>query len=137
MASQSAPHVAKVRLSFARCCCHDDFIDTFYHCLASIAPQVGPMFANTDMPTQDTLVRAGISHMIEFADGVDGVASKIGELGVKHDRHHLNIPPDLYRPWVDALMHAVSQCDERFDTHLEIAWREVLRPGVELMASVY
>jgi hemoglobin-like flavoprotein len=137
MTAESALPIAKVRSSFARCCGHDDFIDTFYHCLVSEAPQTAPMFAETDMVTQDTLVRAGINHLIDCADGVVGIASKIREIGTKHDRDHLNVQPELYERWVDALVQAVTQCDDQFDSHVEEAWRAVLRPGIDLMASVY
>ena len=137
MSELSASPVASVRGSFARCCRNADFIDNFYHRLANEAPAVGPMFAETDMRTQDTLIRAGISHLIDFADRVDGVRSKIDELGVKHNRHHLDVKPELYESWIEALIQAAAECDDFFDEQVESAWREVLRPGIELMASAY
>ena len=66
-----------------------------------------------------------------------GLASKVREIGVRHDRHHLDIAPELHESWIDAMVHAVSECDERFDEDLDGAWRDVLRPGVDLIASVY
>lgn len=129
--------VTTVRSSFRRCCDREDFIDTFYHLLACAAPETAPMFAETDMKTQDTLVRSGIGHLIDFAAGVVGMSSKIRELGVKHNRLNIDVEPRLYASWLNALMEAISECDERFDEHLEGAWRAVLIPGMRLMMEEY
>ncbi len=134
--SNSLP-IETVRTSFTRCCAKDDFIDTFYHQLAFAAPQTGPMFANTDMEKQDALVRSGIEHLIEFAAGQDGVIGRIRELGVIHDRQNLDIPPELYPFWIDAMVLAVRECDDQFDEDLGKAWRAVLQPGIDLMTLIY
>lgn len=129
--------IQKVRGSFERCCQRAEFIDVFYHRFSDRAPVIGPMFAHTDMSTQDTLVRAGIGHLINYADGVDGIDSKIRELGLKHDRQHYGIAPELYPAWLDALVDAVAECDERYSAELDDAWRKVLWPGMQVMASLY
>lgn len=126
-----------VRASFERCSRKADFIDIFYHRFSDRAPVIGPMFAQTDMSTQDTLVRAGIGHLINYADGVAGVDSKIHELALRHDRRHHAVSPELYPSWLDALVDAARECDARFDAEMEDAWRKVLWPGMELMASLY
>lgn len=130
-------HIAAVRASYARCCRKEDFIDVFYFNLTSNAPETGAMFAETDMLTQDTLVRAGIGHLIDFADGVSGVKSKIEELGRRHDRNHINVRPELYRAWADSLTQAVEECDDAYDQSLQTAWQGVLRNGIEVMMSLY
>ncbi len=126
-----------MRASFLRCCQQDDFIDIFYFELTTRAPETGRMFAGTKMSTQDTLVRSGISYLIEFAAGVPGVRSKIDEIGRKHDRNHLQVRPDLYPAWVDSLVAAVRECDAHADDGLCAAWRQVVEPGVQLIAAAY
>ena len=55
----------------------------------------------------------------------------------QHDRHHLNIEPDLYDLWLEALIDTVREFDNEFDEEIENAWRSVMRYGIEYMTSRY
>ncbi len=127
-----------VRPSFRRCCeSGDDFFDTFYGDLADRVPGVGAMFANTDMRKQNALVQEGIGALIGCAEGDTAAAAELARLGRLHGRDVLNIQPDLYAGWADALRHAVAQFDPEHTDLVAAAWGEVLADGIELMASFY
>ncbi len=127
-----------VRPSFQRCCeSGDDFFDTFYGDLADRVPGVGALFAGTDMRRQNALVRDGIDALIHYAEGGPAAAEELARLGKLHGRDFLNIQPDLYTGWADALRHTVAQFDPKHTDLVDAAWGEVLADGIALMASFY
>ena len=133
------PVVARsiVRPSFQRCAEHgNDFFDTFYATLAERAP-VGALFANTNMRRQNALVRDGIDQLIAFVEGREGTREELERLGKRHSRNDLNIDPALYAAWVDALVSAVAEYDPQHDPDLDVAWRQVVAQGIDVMTSYY
>jgi hemoglobin-like flavoprotein len=127
-----------VRPSFERCCAHGTAIfDVFYATLAERLPGVGAMFANTDMEKQNQLIRAGIAALIDDACGVPTARSELERLGDLHSRRRLDIRPDMYAEWVDSLMQMVAEFDRECTDVTEAAWREVLSPGIAVMAARY
>jgi hypothetical protein len=126
-----------VRPSFHRCSEHgNDFFDKFYATLANRAP-VGALFANTNMRTQNTLVRDGIDHLIAFAEGREGSRAELERLGQRHSRHELDVSPELYAAWVEALVIAVAEYDSLHNPDLDVAWRHVVAKGIDVMISYY
>jgi hypothetical protein len=121
--------------SYGRCCNDEAFFEDFYQTLMGKSEAIRAMFINTDMAEQRRLVRAGLMWLIMYAQGSEG--SKIEHLTRTHDRHHMNVHPDYYAYWVDSLMETVAQYDPKFDASLENAWRETLRPGIEMMKNGY
>ena len=49
----------------------------------------------------------------------------------------LDIRPELYDLWLDALIATAREHDPDFDAAAEALWRECLRPGIEVMRSHY
>ena len=129
---------AVVRPSFVRCCQHGDtFFDAFYSALSDRIPEVGPKFANTEMTRQNALIREGINALIDYAAGSTSAALELTRLGEVHNRDQIDIPPQMYPGWIDALMQAVAEFDPERTDILETAWREVVGPGIERMISLY
>lgn len=127
-----------VRPSFERCCKHGPVIfDTFYAALTDHVPGVGAMFARTDMQKQNALIRMGISTLIDYACGDEAAAVEMERLALLHDRQHLDVTPQMYPGWVDALMRMVDEYDVEQPGGLEAAWREVTAPGIALMIARY
>lgn len=127
-----------VRPSFVRCCQHGPVIfDTFYATLADHVPGVGAMFANTDMQKQNELIRDGIATLIDYACGDEAAEVELRRLGILHSRSQLNVTPDMYPGWVNALMGVVAEYDPQRSDAVEAGWREVLAPGISVMISKY
>lgn len=130
-------HVVLVTESFHRCCRSLEFFDEFYDNLCNKCSEIGPMFAHTDMERQNILIRTGIDNLLLFANGSDAAQDKIVELGRLHARAGLNVRPELYRYWVEALLQAIREHDPEWDDSLEPFWRELLQPGIEQMILLY
>lgn len=121
--------------SYGRCCRDEQFFEHFYNVFRSKSEDIRNMFTHTDMTEQRRLLRAGITWMIMHARG--GGRSKLESLGKSHNRHGYNVPPALYRHWLDALMESVAAYDPHYDATLEQHWRGVMTPGIEVIASAW
>ena len=55
----------------------------------------------------------------------------------RHSRAHLNIDPAYYDVWLDVLCDTLRHHDPQFSPEIETAWRERMRPGIDLMTSRY
>ncbi len=62
---------------------------------------------------------------------------ELEKLAVRHDRNHLDIKPEWYVNWIDALLHAVSEHDPEYSPEVDAAWRAALADGIELLKSKY
>lgn len=126
-----------VRQSFRRCCQDTEFFDSFYHHLACADDEIGPMFAETDMLVQNSLLQEGISQMLGMAAGEASARERIEALGRIHDRNHRNIRPELYTVWMDSLLTAVRDSDPEYSAELATQWTSALKESLELMQAMY
>lgn len=121
--------------SYGRCCRREQFFEDFYSIFLGKSDTVRGMFADTNMVEQRRLLRAGISWLLMFARGTPG--SKLRHLGETHSRTGYAIHPTLYGVWLEALMEAVQRHDPSYSQELDLRWRNVLRPGIEVIQSGY
>lgn len=127
-----------VRPSFQRCCAQgDEFFDAFYARLSEKAPEIGPMFADTNMRRQNALLRNGIESLLAHAEGAASAETELVRLGELHGRNELDIRPELYPLWVEALIESVCEHDPQHTEMTEPAWRDVIAAGIELIVSRY
>ncbi|TRX74256.1 globin [Pseudomonas mangiferae] len=125
----------RVMQSYGRCCASTDFFDDFYRHFLASSPQVREKFLNTDMKAQKQLLRQGILNLVMYARGMPD--TKLRALGCSHARGALDIRPELYDLWLDALVQTISEHDKQFDTETRVAWREVLAKGINIIKSHY
>jgi hypothetical protein len=121
--------------SYGRCCRREQFFEDFYSIFLSKSDVVRGMFTHTDMAEQRRLLRAGITWLLMFSRGAPG--SKLRHLGETHCRKGYDVHPTLYALWVEALMEAVQRNDSSYSPELDVRWRNVLRPGIEVIQSAY
>ena len=119
--------------SFERCKKQSNFLDLFYEYFLSSSEEVRDKFVGTDMKSQKEVLLISLSYMM-MASTNPTLLSKISE---KHNIHNRNIPPHLYNFWLESMIKTVSDIDREFNHHVEIAWREILSPGIEFMISKY
>ena len=55
----------------------------------------------------------------------------------KHDRDHIDVPPELYGLWLECLVETVKEFDPHFNDDVELAWRLVCSQGIAFMTFVY
>ncbi|MBF7730946.1 globin [Pseudomonas sp. N040] len=124
-----------VMQSYGRCCASATFFDDFYRHFLASSPEIRERFAQTDMPAQKQLLRQGILNLVMFARGMPD--TKLRALGQSHSRAGLNIRPELYSLWLDALMLTIAEHDKQYDDKVRLAWREVLNKGVDVIKAGY
>ena len=53
----------------------------------------------------------------------------------RHSRRDLDVPPELYGDFVDALVETVAEYDTAFTPEIGEAWRKAIAEGVAYMQS--
>jgi len=121
--------------SYGRCCNRDEFFVDFYDHFMSSSEAIKKRFENTDMAAQRHLLRNGVLQLILTARGMPD--RKLRALGESHNRENYDIQPEWYSLWLDALMKTVRSHDPQYTKDLETAWKEVLKPGIDLIRGAY
>jgi hemoglobin-like flavoprotein len=121
--------------SYGRCCRKDDFFVDFYDFFMASSEAIRARFANTDMPAQRHLLRNGVMQIILVARGMSD--RKLRDLGESHSRKRMDIKPEWYDLWEEALLKTVRAHDPEWTPELQQAWREVLKPGIDLIRGAY
>ncbi len=87
------------------------------------------------MTAQKQLLRAGILNLVLFARGMPD--TKLRALGQSHSRAGLDIRPELYDLWVEALLKTIGQHDRQLEQADLQAWRLVLNKGIDVIKASY
>ncbi len=132
-------YVKLVEASFGRCCLCKDFFDHFYNVFLGSSSQLKDMFAKTDFDKQKKLLKNSINYVLMYAKDRGGISkSALDKVGVVHDRSHVNIKPNMYPLWTESLMKTIQHFEgPNFTQELNTAWREVIKPAIELLKSMY
>ena len=94
-------------------------------------------FIDTDFEHQQEAMRLSLRMMAMASVESDAADLYLEYIAKRHDRHHLNIEPELYDNWLESLIDTARECDDEFDAEVEQAWRSVLRYGIDYMISHY
>ncbi|WXL25032.1 globin [Ectopseudomonas mendocina] len=125
----------RVMQSYGRCCASADFFDSFYRHFLASSPQIRDKFTATDMSAQKLLLRQGILNLVMYSRGMPD--TKLRALGESHSRFKLDIRPELYDLWIDALLAAISEHDKDYSIEIRQAWVEVLNKGINVIKAGY
>ena len=126
-----------VEASYDRCLEDDRFYDTFYDKFLAKSEEIPPLFATTDFRRQKQMIRMSVRMMVRLGAGEAGTKLAISKLGESHSRRQHNIPAHLYDLWLDALCESIAQHDPDYTPELEQQWRDTMKPGIEMMISMY
>lgn len=125
----------RVVQSYGRCCASSKFFDAFYENFFASSPAIRERFTNTDLTAQKHLLRAGILNLVLYSRGMPD--TKLRALGKSHSRAVLDINPELYDLWLDALLRTIKEHDAKATDEDLVAWREILKKGISLIKSLY
>jgi len=125
----------RVMQSYGRCCASAGFFDDFYAAFLASSPAVREKFVRTDMTAQKQLLRAGILNLVLFARGMPD--TKLRALGESYSRARLDIRPELYDLWIDALLKTIRQHDGELQQQDLKAWHMVLNKGIDVIKAAY
>lgn len=115
---------------------NDGLAERFYEILLEADPRIRPLFKNTDFKRQRDLLIHAIVMLIEYAEGKPLGEMAIRRLGELHSRRKMNVTPDLYPIWADAMIDALAQLDPEFSPDLEQKWRNVMQKGIAMMVRM-
>lgn len=142
MAATSPPLVPAAilqtaRASYERCCAVPDFFSCFYRNLFAAAPEVQPLFEHTDFERQHLLLKHALGLLLAFPARPEEGPTLLSRVADRHSRRDLGIRPELYPPFVDALIQTIAQHDPAFDAEIGGAWRAAVAPGLAFMQGRY
>ena len=123
--------------SLSRCAVKADFLPTFYQLFLSSSDEVREMFQHTDFEQQNKMLikTLRLSYGVTLND--PDSPRDLRERAESHDRHHLNIRPELYDLWREALVQAAEKSDPDWNEQTEKAWREILTLIINRMIKYY
>ena len=129
--------VEAVKQSYGRALANADLMKNFYEEFTGSHPDVTKMFARTDLKKQRETLKTSLSMAILFPQ--DNVVAKSAMRRVRHShsRNKLNVNPELYMHWLNALVGVMSRSDPEFTSLLEQQWREVLGHTVSYLQEGY
>ncbi len=109
-----------------------EMFDTFYRHFLDKSPEIPPMFVHTDFPHQKLMLRESLLEMLMFAQTGSG-RDEIERLAERH--RGLNVKPEHYDLWLEALCEALAKHDPEFTPELEQLWRQAMQKGIQLMSE--
>ena len=131
------PDLDAVTARYQRCRASDGFIETFYAHFLKTSRDVVDKFRGTDFARQKLMLRESLLAMLLFNLGSGDARAELKRLAERHSRRGVDIPPNLYELWLDALREAVEEHDPKFTAQLGERWRDAMCAGIELHVSRY
>ena len=106
----------------------DAFFEMFYSNFLSQSDEIAALFKNTDWPHQIRLIRKALHSAIIFAQNheISPAKKHMEAIAYSHSREYMNIKPEYYPMWLEAMLRTLKERDPYFSPELEKAWREVL-----------
>jgi len=129
--------VETARASYQRCCQAPDFFACFYRNFFVTAPHVEPHFAKTDFKRQHKLLQHAIGLLLSFSTQPATEPTILRRVADRHMADDLDVPPDWYPDFVEALIQTVSEHDDQYSDAISEAWRTTVAPGIEYMRARY
>jgi hemoglobin-like flavoprotein len=123
--------------SLDRCALSDEFVPSFYKRFLSSSDEIRNKFQTTDFERQNKMLLASLRLTANATAGDPDSLRELGERAESHDRHHLNIRPELYEFWRDSLIATAKGFDEHWDDQTESAWQNSLRYVISHMSRQY
>lgn len=130
----SQNHAVLVQKSYARCSKSEGFYDDFYDGFLESSDEIREHFADTSRAKQKVFAHNGVATILLFAMGSAKSVQRLEALVDKHGPQSMNIRPDLYPNWADALVSAVTKHDPEFSPELDQAWRVTVQKGLDKFA---
>lgn len=131
------PEVDFFNASLERCLDDSNFIPTFYERFLASSEDVRRKFALTDFFDQEKRLARSLRVLGAAMQGDFAALRHLNARAESHDRRHLDIRPDLYLLWEDALMKTAAETDPEWSSEVEEAWRVVLIHAIHYMVRRY
>ena len=123
--------------SLMRCTESEEFIPTFYRSFLASSEEVKNKFRSTDFQSQNKMLLRSLRLIAGATVGDTESLHELRERAETHDRYHLNIRPELYDLWREALIDTAKEFDPNWDTEIHSAWKTILGHAVAHMVRHY
>ena len=123
--------------SLNRCREAGDFTAAFYENLLNTDEEIRHRFRLTDMERQREKLNKSLDLCAAATAGDPDGLAELRELGKLHSRLRLDIHPEWYPLWIEAIVATASQFDPEWDEEVDASWRRVLGLVTERIASFY
>lgn len=108
------------------------FLNAFYKNFLAWSPEVAHKFEHTSFDKLTRMLSISMVHVAKYYQ-TRQPDLLLRVIAARHSKHDLDIEPNLYEHWVNALISTVETYDPEFNDTTREAWRRVLEPGVEYM----
>jgi hypothetical protein len=117
--------------SYLRCVVSDQdgFFKRFYELFTAADSGVSRVFARTNMERQISMLQESLLYMIDFANS-KAANVRIQRIATYHGSNELDVPSHLFD-----LVSTVRERDPQFESHIEVAWRVFLAPGIAFIKA--
>jgi hemoglobin-like flavoprotein len=127
------------RRSLHRCLGDPSFIQSFYERFVGSSEDAREKFKNTDMTRQVRMLEDSLFVLaVAVQSGAQSPArGSLPGIAERHSSRDLDIKPELYDVWLEALIETAGHYDPEFTPEVERDWRSTLAEGIEYMRSRY
>ena len=108
--------------SLERCNSDESFIPAFYKRFLSTSDEISAKFQHTDFKKQNKMLIRSLKLAAGATAGESEALQELRDRAETHDRYHLNIKPDLYDAWLNAVIKTAREFDSQWDDDIESTW---------------
>ena len=135
--AQNSSHKEIFLHSLERCVSSKKFIASFYQRFLAASDEIREKFKHTDFEQQNKMLVRSLKLAAGATAGEANSLQELRDRAETHDRHHLDIKPELYDHWRNAIIATASEFDPQWNDEIEEAWRSVLGYVINHMIKYY
>ncbi len=121
--------------SMNRCLADEGFLERFYETFMASSPEVAAKFKHTNFPRQVKMLEDSLRLVLKAASGLEEGREHLAKIAESHSQRGLNISPELYILWLQALVETAEKTDPEWTEALDQTWRAALRPCIDAMIA--
>ena len=123
--------------SLERCAEDENFIPSFYRHFLSTSSEIRYRFRDTDFEKQNKMLLGSLRLAAGATQGDQESLRELRDRAETHDRHHLNIKPELYSIWLDSVIETARDFDRLWSDEVEESWNVILGYVINHMIRHY
>ncbi len=123
--------------SLKRCLKSENFIEKFYARFLNSSEEVAEKFKYTDFDRQHRMLVRSLEMAAHAVEGDPDALHHLTEQAIRHNHENLDIRPELYHFWLDAIMACARETDPFWDSSVKEGWDVVLKHVIHHMTSRY
>jgi len=114
----------------------DVFFKLFYKNFLAYDKRISDKFSNSDLELLPAMLKHSFMHLVEMASSHQ-VSPRLHEIATMHSKSQLNVTPELYDIWLEALLNTVEEMEGNKNPLVRKGWKQTLLPGITYMKSQF